>query len=252
MSGHSKWATIHRAKEITDAKRGQVFTKLASAIAIAVREGGGTADPNSNFKLRLAIEKARQLNMPKENIQRAIERGSGGAGGAMWEEVIYEGYGPSGVAVMVEAATDNKQRTSQVIKTTFDRGGGSLAGPGAVAFQFEKIGFLTLAKPINVDEATLQIIDMGIEDVEEAMDAMEVYTKPEEVDLIKRKLEGAGFEVLSFGQEMRPKTQVKITDKEKAKQILSFIEKFEELDDVQRVSANFDISESLMKEIQGS
>ncbi|MDP3955436.1 MAG: YebC/PmpR family DNA-binding transcriptional regulator [bacterium] len=252
MSGHSKWATIHRQKEVTDAKRGQIFTKLASAIAIAVREGGGTADPNSNFKLRLAIEKARQLNMPNENIQRAIERGSGGAGAGKWEEVTYEGYGPGGVAVMVEATTDNKQRTSQVIKTTFDRGGGSLAGPGAVAFQFEKKGFLTLVKPANVDEATLQIIDMGVEDVEEGIDVMEVYTKPEEVDLVKRKLEKAGFEVLSFEQIMKPKTLVEITDKEKAKQILSFIEKFEELDDVQRVSANFDISENLLKEIQGS
>jgi len=249
MSGHSKWATIHRAKEVTDAKRGQVFTKLASAIAIAVREGGGTPDPNSNFKLRLAIEKARQLNMPKENIQRAIERGTGGAGGANWEEVVYEGYGPGGVAVVVEAATDNKQRTSQVIKTTFDRGGGSLAGPGAVAFQFEKKGLLTLTKPENIDEATLRIIDMGVEDVEEAPDALEVYTKPEEVDLIKRKLEEAGFEVLNFGQEMKPKTQVEITDKEKAKQILSFIEKFEELDDVQRVSANFIIPDDIIEQL---
>ena len=249
MSGHSKWATIHRQKEVTDAKRGQAFTKLANAIIVAVRAGGGMTDPDSNFKLRLAIEKARQFNMPKENIQRAIERGGGAGGAGQWEEVVYEGYGPGGIAIVVEAATDNKQRTAQEIKNLFEKGGGSLAGPGAVAYQFEKKGFLTLAKPQNTEEEILRIIDLGVEDVEEAPDALEVYTKPEELDLVKKKLEEAGFTVTSFEQIMKPKITIDVTQIEKARQILSFLEKLEDNDDVQKVFANFDIPAEIVSQV---
>lgn len=249
MSGHSKWSTIHRQKEVTDAKRGQAFTKLANAIIVAVRAGGGVTDPNSNFKLRLAMEKARQFNMPKENIQRAIERGSGGAGGGTWEEVLYEGYGPVGVAVMVEAATDNKQRTAQEIKNLFERGGGSLAGPGSVAFQFEKKGFLTVNKPANPEEGVLKIMDLGVEDVEEAPDALEVYTKPEELVETKGRLEENGFVVSSFEQVMKPKTIIPVTDRPKAQQVIAFMEKLEEQADVQKVYANFDIPQEMASQL---
>ena len=241
MSGHSKWSTIHRQKEVVDAKRGQVFTKLGNAITVAVRAGGGITDPSTNFKLRLAIEKAKQLNMPKDNIERAVARGGGGAGGGNWEEVTYEGYGPGGIAVVIEAATDNKQRTAQEIKNLMERAGGRLAGPGAVAFQFERMGLLTLTKPENAEEAILQIIDLGAEDVEEAPDAIEVYTRPESLEEIKNKLQEAGFTVSRFEIALRPKTTIVISDQGQAKKVLSFMEKIEDQVDVQRVFANFDI-----------
>ena len=252
MSGHSKWSTIHRQKEVTDAKRGQAFTKLANAIIVAVRAGGGVTDPNSNFKLRLAIEKAREFNMPKGNIQRAIERGSGSGEAGQWEEVVYEGYGPGGIAVIIEAATDNKQRTGQEIKNLIERGGGNLAGPGSVAYQFERRGLLTLEKPQNVEEAILRIIDLGAEDVEEAPDAIEVYVKSETLEEYKKKLTDAGFKISGFELTMKPKTSVPISDPQTASHILSFMEKLEEQQDVQKVYANFDISDNLLKEIQGS
>lgn len=241
MSGHSKWSTIHRQKEVVDAKRGQVFTKLGNAITVAVRAGGGVTDPNTNFKLRLAIEKAKQLNMPKDNIERAVARGGGGAGGGNWEEVTYEGYGPGGIAVVVEAATDNKQRTAQEIKNLMERAGGRLVGPGAVAFQFERAGLLTLIKPENAEEAILQIIDLGVEDVEEAPDAIEVYIRPESLEEIKNKLQKAGFTVSRFEIVLRPKTTVVISDPQQTQRVLAFMEKLEDQSDVQRVFANFEI-----------
>ncbi|MDO8551177.1 MAG: YebC/PmpR family DNA-binding transcriptional regulator [bacterium] len=249
MSGHSKWATIHRQKEINDAKRGQNFTKLGSAITVAIRAAGGVADPESNFRLRIAIEKARGANMPKENIQRAITRATGVGGGDQWEEVIYEGYGPSGIAVMIEAATDNKQRTGQEIKNILEKGGGNLAGPGAVAFQFERKGFLTLAKPDNPEEAMLKIMDLGVEDVEEVEDGIEIYTKVEDLEKDRKNLDAAGFTVTTYELIMKPISTVSVTDQNKATQILNFLKKLEEQADVQRVFANVDVPQEIASQL---
>lgn len=240
MSGHSRWATIHRQKEVTDAKRGLAWTKVTSAIIVAVRQSGIT-DPEKNFKLRLAIEKGRALNMPKETIQRAISRGSGETEKGGIEEVTYEGFGPAGIAVIVEAATDNKQRTAQEIKNIVERGGGKLVGPGSVAFLFEKTALVTLDKPQNPEEAILDIIDLGVEDVEEVTDAIEIYTKVENLEEMKKKLTEAGFKISNFEITMKPKTTVEIADKETAEKVLNFMEKIEEQQDVQKVFANFDI-----------
>lgn len=238
MSGHSKWSTIKRQKEATDKKRGLVFSKLAKAISIAAREG---ADPESNFKLRLAVEKAKQANMPKQNIDRAIKKGSGEGEKERWEETVYEGYGPAGVAVMIETVTDNKNRTTSEIKNIFERGGGRLAGRGAVGYQFEKVGMITVKKPEKVEEAILTIIDLGVEDVEEAIDAIEVYTKPEKLDEAAKKLQKANFSVQDKELVMRPKMIIKITEKDKKEKILKFMDQLETHDDVQKVFANFDI-----------
>ncbi len=246
MSGHSKWSTIKRQKESKDARRGQVFTKLANAITVAVKAGGGITDPEKNFKLRLAVEKARSLNMPKENIQRAIERGAGGKEGSNWSEVVYEGYGPEGVAVILETTTDNKNRTTAEIKNLFERGGGSLASPGAVSFQFKKLGLITVEKKDDIDEQILKLIDLGAEEVEEATDAIEVYTKPEQTHEIRNKIENLGFKVLSEELTMQPVNLIKIEEKNKAEKVLKFMEVLEEHNDVQKVYANFDISNEIL------
>ena len=248
MSGHSRWATIHRQKEVTDAKRGLAWTKVTSAIIVAVRQSGIT-DPEKNFKLRLAIEKGRALNMPKETIQRAISRGSGETEKGGIEEVTYEGFGPVGIAVIVEAATDNKQRTAQEIKNIIERGGGKLVGPGSVAFLFEKTALVTLDKPQNPEEAILDIIDLGVEDVEEVTDAIEIYTKVENLEEMKKKLTEAGFKISNFEITMKPKTTVEIADKETAEKVLIFMEKIEEQQDVQKVFANFDIPVDLVNQL---
>lgn len=249
MSGHSKWATIHRQKEVNDSKRGQVFTKLAVAITAAVKTSGGIGDPDKNFKLRLAIEKARSLNMPKDNIQRAIDRATGAGGEGDWEDVLYEGYGPNGIAVMIEASTDKRTRTAQEVKTTMEKSGGTLAGPGAVSYQFERKGLITLSKPADVEEAILQIIDLGASDVEEATGVIEVYTEPDKLEELKTELQKVGFNLVSFEVVMKPKTTVVINDAVTAEKIVSFMEKLEELPDVQKVYSNFDISEETAKQL---
>jgi YebC/PmpR family DNA-binding regulatory protein len=246
LSGHSKWSTIHRQKEAKDARRGQIFTKLGNAITIAIRAGGGITDPEKNFKLRLAIEKARAFNMPKENITRALRQAQGKLAGGKVEEVTYEGYGPGGVAVIVETVTDNKNRTTAEIKNIIERGGGSLAGPGAVLYQFQKAGLLTVKKGEKPSEQILKIMDLGVDDVEEASDAIEVYTRVEEVEKFKTALASAGFEVLGTEIISQPKTTIKITDKITAEKILNFMEPLEGQDDVQRVFANFDIAQEII------
>ena len=246
MSGHSKWSTIKRQKESKDARRGQIFTKLGNAITVAVRAGGGIGDPEKNFKLRLAIEKARGLNMPKETIQRAIKRGEGGKEGNNWSEIVYEGYGPEGIAIVTEVVTDNRNRTTSEIKNLFERGGGSIASPGAVSFQFKKAGLITVEKSQKVDDQILSLIDQGAEDVEEASDAVEVYTKPEATRQMREKIEGLGFKVLSEELIMQPVSPVRIEDKAKAEKVLKFMENLEEHDDVQKVYANFDIPDEIL------
>jgi len=246
MSGHSKWAKIHRAKEITDQKRGQSFTKLSNAITLAVRETG-IADPEFNFKLRLAIEKARAANMPKDNINRAIERATGKIEGSALEEIVYEGYGPGGVGFLVVAVTDNRQRTVQEVKNAFDRAGGAVASPGSVAFNFKKVGYLSLKPVQNPEETMLAVMDLGVEDVEdEGEGVLGIYTSPENLMPVKEKLEKLGFALEAVEIVMKPVNFVPITDAKIAQQNINLMEKLESLDDVQKVFTNFDIPDELI------
>jgi len=247
MSGHSKWANIHREKEVTDQKRGQEFTKISNAIIVAVRDSGGVTDPGQNFKLRLAMEKARSLNMPKENIQRAIDRAAGKGEGIVINEVVYEGYGPGGVGMLVETATDNKQRTVQEIKNIFDRSGGNITSPGAVAFNFKKVGVIIVPFTGNKDEAILKIIDLGVDEIEEGAEGeLAVYVSPENLEEVKEKLMALGFQPKTVELQMKPINTVPVTDKKIAEQVFSLIDKLEAMDDVQKVYANFDIPDEFL------
>jgi YebC/PmpR family DNA-binding regulatory protein len=243
MSGHSKWATIKRQKGANDAKRGQLFTKLSNAITLSVREGGGVSDPASNFRLRLAVEAARNANMPKENIERAIERASGKMAGEM-AEVHYEGFGPGGFSVIVEAITDNKQRTTPEIKNIFDKSGGSLGVPGSVSYQFEQKGQIIVEKDgKGLDEIFLIAADAGAEDVEEAEDEVLVYTNPEDLGKVKQVLSDAALRVNAAELIRKPIVFKAINGDEEAEKAFSFLEKLENLDDVQKVYANVDVLE---------
>lgn len=252
MSGHSKWSTIKRQKGAKDAKRGQVFTKLGNAITIAVREGGG-GDPTSNFRLRLAMDTAKSANMPKENIERAIERGLGKSGAAALETVTYEGYAPGKVALVVEAATDNKNRTTPEVRGTIERAGGTFVSPGAVSWMFKEQGLVTVDKgDKSFDEIFEDAASAGADDVEEAGDIVEVYTKPAEVEKVKNLLVQKGLSV-HFAEIFKKPTTVQTVDNaELAKKVLGLVEKLEDLDEVQKVYANFDISDKILEEIQGS
>lgn len=253
MSGHSKWSTIKRQKEVTDKRRGQLFSKLARAITLATRQGG--SDPGTNLKLRLAIDQAREANMPKDNIERALRAAQGKLDGEL-EEILYEGYAPFGVAVIVEAATDNRNRTAQEIKNLFDRGGGSLGGPGAVSYQFEKKGLIVIEKGLSSEETMLSLIDLGAPNIEESDDGIEIYVGADEISSWRDKLERApapsgagqaGFRIKSAELVYRPKVYVDIHDREKAKKVLKFLNELDEHDDVQRVFANLDIPEDLLQ-----
>jgi YebC/PmpR family DNA-binding regulatory protein len=247
MSGHSKWSQIKRQKGANDVKRGAIFTKVGREIAVAARAGG--ADPDGNFRLRLAIEKARSVNMPADTIKRAIERAAGGADGEQFEEIAYEGYGPGGVAVLVEAATDNRNRTAAEIRSIFSKNGGQLAGSGSVSWQFEPRGLVMV--PLNgqdADEIALAAIDAGADDVDTEADPLEIFTQPGELEHLRRYLEGAGVAVESAETTMVAKTTVDLDDS-KARQALRLVEQLEDLEDVQRVTANFDIPEEVFAEV---
>ena len=247
MSGHSKWSTIKRQKGINDQKRGQLFTKLGKTITIAVKDGGGTTDPEKNFKLRLAIEKAKEANMPKENIKRAIERGVGKGGGGDFEEVLYEGYGPFKTAIIVEVATDNKKRTSQELKSVFEKGGGSLATTGSVAYLFERKGLIVVAKNDSTEDQVLEkALDAGAEDLEETEDGFEIYTQDQKLHEVKEKIKNSGLKIIESELSYQPKSVVNITEKEKAKKVLRLMDSIENLDDVQKVYANFDIARNVL------
>jgi YebC/PmpR family DNA-binding regulatory protein len=249
MSGHSKWAQIKRQKGANDVKRGATFTKMGREIAVAARAGGG--DPDGNFRLRLAIERARAVNMPADTIKRAIEKATGGAEGEQFEEIVYEGYGPGGVAILVEAATDNRNRTAADVRSIFSKAGGQLAGTGSVAWQFEQRGVITMA-PDQGDPEQLELaaIDAGADDVDTAGDQVEVYTMPHDLEAVRRSLEHAGIKIESAELLMTPKNTVEL-DEGKARQALRLVEILEELDDVQRVTANFEIPEALLAEVGG-
>jgi YebC/PmpR family DNA-binding regulatory protein len=237
MSGHSKWSTIKRQKGVADAKRGQLFTKLSQAITIAVKQGGGVTDPNSNFKLRLAMDKGRGANMPKEIIQRAIEKAKGGAGGDM-EELVYEGFGPGGVAFIVETVTDNKQRTVSEVKNIFDKNGGNLGAQGSVSYLFKKAGEIVIKKTGQGSDEILDIaLDAGVEDMEEGDDVVYLYTDPQNLMNARSVLFEKGLTIDSAELVFKAETTVSV-DEEIEKKIFSLLEKLEDLDDVQKVYTN--------------
>jgi len=246
MSGHSHYATIKRQKETKDAAKGRVFSKLARAIQIAVKSGGGS-DPDSNYKLRMTIDTARSFNMPKDNIERAIRAAETKLGDL--EEVTYEGYGPGGIAIILEAVTDNRNRTGQEIKNIFDRGGGSLAGPGSVSFNFESKGLILVEKKDNFEEAMLPLIDLGVEDINETDDAIEVYTDPAKLGVIRDNLSSLEFKVKTVEIMNKPKNFQIIEDADLAKRILSFLDNLEAHEDVQKVSTNLDIPQVVLEKI---
>jgi len=249
MSGHSKWSQIKRDKGANDVRRGAVFTKMGREIAIAARAGGG--DPDGNFRLRLAIEKARAVNMPADTIKRAIERATGAGEGEQFEEVVYEGYGPGGVAVLVEAQTDNRNRTAAEVRSIFTKAGGQLAGSGAVAWQFEPRGVITVARAgVDPDEVALLAIDAGAEDVDADADPIEIFTAAGDLEQVRRAFESAGIALESAESAMIARQTVEL-DSARARQALRLVEQLEDVDDVQRVTANFDIPEEVFAEVAG-
>src|SRR6266516_7373117 len=247
MSGHSKWAQIKRKKSATDEKRGRMFSKLLRAIEVAAREGGANVD--GNMTLASAVQKARDYSVPVDNIERAIKRGAGEAGGARYEEVTYEGYGPGGVAVLVEAMTDNRNRTGQDVRHTFSKFGGNMGDPGSVGWMFHRRGLIVLEKSAAPDEDALleTILDGGAEDLRDSGDQWEIVTPAEALVGVRKTLEEAGIPFVSAELTMLPQTGVPI-GKDKAESVLRLVESLEDLEDVQSVYSNFDIPEELLAE----
>lgn len=238
MSGHSKWATIKRQKGANDAKRGAAFTKLSKAITIAVQQGGGIGDPAQNFRLRLAVDAARGANMPKENIQRAIDRAAGKQGVAL-VEVVYEGFAPGGATIIVEAATDNKNRTTGDVHNVFNKNGGNMGQPGSVSYQFTQMGQIIVSRNgKNADDVFLDSADAGAEDIEEVGDTeIFIYTQPTALAKVRDNLQTKGYTIVEIGIIRKPNLPLE-TDDESAQKIMDFIEKLEDLDDVQKVYSN--------------
>ncbi|WP_038056381.1 YebC/PmpR family DNA-binding transcriptional regulator [Thermodesulfobacterium hydrogeniphilum] len=247
MAGHSHWAQIKRKKAAQDAKRGQLFTKLIREIIVAVRTGGG-GDPELNPRLRAAIQSARAVNMPKENIERAIKKALGLEEGTHYEEATFEGYGPGGVAILIKAITDNRRRTVSELRHLFSKHGGNLAEPGAVAWIFEQKGLIVVPK--EDEEKVLEIaIEKGAEDTKEYESEIEIITEPSQFEEIKKSLEDAGIKIISAKVTMVPKTTVPVQDESTAGTLLKLMEALEEHDDVQQVYANFDIPENIMENL---
>lgn len=244
MSGHSKWSTIKHKKAATDAKRGKLFTRLAREITLAAREGGG--NPDVNFSLRLAVDKAKSANMPKDNIERAIKRGTGELKGEELSEVTYEGYAPNGVALLLQVLTDNKNRTVADVRRIITRQGGTLADAGAVAWQFDRKGYIAVA-PDGVDQDTLfeVAVEAGAEDVVFGDDLIEVYAELENFQAVRQALQEADIRFETAELTMIPKTTMQLGEKETL-QVMGVIEALEELDDVQQVYSNLDISDEVM------
>jgi YebC/PmpR family DNA-binding regulatory protein len=246
MSGHSKWSTIKRKKGAADAKRGKIFGRLAKEITVAARLGGG--DPTGNPRLRAAIAAAKAENMPGDNINRAIRRGSGEGGGAALEEFFLEGYGPAGVALMVETLTDNKNRTVSDVRHLITKYGGNLGEPGCVAWMFDKKGVIVFERTgVNEDELLEAALDCGAEDLQSDESQFEVLTNPANFLEVKESLEAKGFQPSLAEVQMRPKTVVKIDEEKSAQQVLKLVELLEEHDDVNDVFANFDIPDQLLE-----
>jgi len=248
MAGHSKWDNIKHKKAKEDARRGKIFTKMARMIAVAAREGG--PDPDSNFKLRVAIDRAKAVNVPAENIERAIKRGIGEMDAESYEEFYYEGYGPGGVAVMLQIMTNNRNRTAADIRHIFSKHGGSLGESGCVAWMFTKKGEIRIAKAgIDEDELMMAAVEAGAEDVEASDEEFVVVTEPESYQSVREALEAGGWKIESSTVTMRPTSTVSV-DGANAKKVLALLEALEEHDDVQDVFANLDISEEALEAIQ--
>ncbi len=245
MSGHSKWSSIKHQKGVADARRGQLFTKLTREIIVAVRQGG--SNPDTNYRLRLAIQRARDSNMPTDNIEKAIKRGSGTLEGVTLVEMVLEGYGPSGVAILVQALSDNRNRTLQDVRNIFSRSGGSLGESGCVAWLFDSKGLITVeTNDLDAEELALQAIDTGAEDVKIESGSIEIYTKPEELEMVRTALGQKNLPIASAELSMMPKTMVELEEKA-ALQTLKLLDKLEELDDVQHVFSNVDFSDSTLE-----
>jgi YebC/PmpR family DNA-binding regulatory protein len=249
MSGHSKWASIKHKKAIVDARRGQHFTKLARAITVAAKEGGG--DPEGNAGLALAIQKARDASMPKDNIERAIQKGAGsGVDAETWETVLYEGYGPGGVAMLIEALTDNRNRTAADVRHIVGKHGGSLGEPGSVAYLFDKQGVIVIDAERYEEDDLFAAIDAGAEDIVLDDDVYEVITAPGELSLVRAALTQAGVEIESADVTQRPKSRVPLSEDDAAK-LMKLIDALEESDDVGAVHANYDVDSDVLERILG-
>jgi YebC/PmpR family DNA-binding regulatory protein len=250
MSGHSKWATIKHKKGATDAARGKLFAKLIRQVEVAAREGGG--DPDTNPTLRTMFSKAREASVPLDTIDRAIKRGTGELEGVRYEQITYEGYAPSGVAVIVECLTDNRNRTGSDIRSTFSKAGGSMAEPGAVSWQFERKGVVLVAKSgpkteVTEDDLMLVALDAGAEDITDAGTSWQVTTPPSAMPAVKTALEEAGMATESAEVTMLPSTVIALDNENDAKKVLRLVDILEELDDVQNVYANFDIPDHIIE-----
>jgi len=250
MSGHSKWSTIKRAKGVADAKRGQIFTKLAKEIMVAVREGGSS--PEHNFRLRLIMQKCRDNNMPSENIERAIKKASGEGPGAALAEASFEGYGPGGIAILVQVLSDNRNRTLQEIRSILNRSGGNMAEAGSVLWMFESKGVITIdTNQLDAEEVALWAIDAGAEDVKIEKGYLEVYTTSDTLEAVRHALEEKELPIASAELAMIPKTTVDL-DEENAIRALKLLDKLEELDEVRRVFSNVDFSEEVLEKLKAS
>ena len=249
MSGHSKWANIKHRKAAQDSKKGVAFQKLVKNIIAAAKSGGG--DPNANFRLKVAIDRARAGNVPVDNIERAIKRGTGEIEGAIFEEILYEGYGPNGVAVMVQAMTDNRNRTAPEMRSLFTKGGGSIGEVGCVAWNFDRKGVIEVTGGgIDEEELLMAAIEAGADDMESQEEGgFEITCDPSVLSSVGESLKNAGYNVDSIELEMVPKTTVAINDKNEARKLLSMVERFEEHDDVQAVYANFDIPDEILAQL---
>lgn len=248
MSGHSKWSTIKRKKGANDAKRGKIFTKLIKEITIAAGMGGG--DPDGNPRLRSAIIAAKSENMPKDNIERAIKKGTGDVDGAVYDEILYEGYGPGGVAVLVETMTDNKNRTVADVRHFFAKSGGNLGESGCVGWMFDKKGSIIIDKEAVDEDKLMDIaIDAGAEDVVEEENSFHILSEPEDFNGVVGELEKAGITYLEASISMIPKNTIEVGEEKTARSLLRLLENLEDNDDVQKVHANFDISDELMESL---
>ena len=248
MSGHSKWHSIKHQKGVADARRGQLFTKLTREIIVAVREGG--SNPDTNFRLRLAIQKARDSNMPMDNIERSIKKGSGELEGMTLTELVLEGYGPSGIAILVEALTDNRNRTIQEVRSTFTKHGGSLGENGCVSWIFDARGLISVkAAGLNADDLALNAIDAGADDVKIEGNYVEIYTMPEDLETVRSALEAKNIPIASAELFKVPKTMLRL-DNKAAMQAMKLLEKLEELDEMQHVYSNADFPDEVLEQYE--
>lgn len=237
MSGHSKWSTIKRQKGAADAKRGATFTKISNEITIAVKQGGGIGDPNQNPRLRLAVEMARASNMPKDNIERAIERANNKGAGEL-QEVVYEGFAPGGISVLVEAVTDNTNRTTSEVKSLFNKSGARFAEPGAVGYQFSQTGEITIAKNNHsIDDVFLAAVELGADDVEDRGEEVAIFTRVGDLTRVKEGLSSQGFEISGAEISRKPMSKLEVDSADKDR-IISFLSALESMDDVQKVYSN--------------